>query len=81
MAYGTKGREFISWILYTELLGTCALFLILQKGTQLPRNGESFHQVNTRACTHPHVFGSLACSACTAALGTMLTCAACMQIT
>ena len=35
VAFGTKGRELISLILYTELLGTCALFLILQKGVFL----------------------------------------------
>lgn len=35
VAFGKKGRELISLILYTELLGTCALFLILQKGTLL----------------------------------------------
>lgn len=32
VAFGTRGRELVSMILYTELLGTCALFLILQKG-------------------------------------------------
>eukprot|EP00892_Ulva_mutabilis_P006602 jgi/Ulvmu1/4313/UM002_0034.1 len=30
-AFGSKGRELVSFTLYTELLGTCALFLILQK--------------------------------------------------
>lgn len=35
VAFGKKGRELISLILYTELLGTCALFLILQKGALL----------------------------------------------
>lgn len=33
-AFGSKGREVVSLTLYTELLGTCALFLILQKGVQ-----------------------------------------------
>jgi hypothetical protein len=35
LAFGQKGREIISLILYTELIGTCALFLILQKGMLL----------------------------------------------
>lgn len=35
-AFGSKGRELISFTLYTELLGTCALFLILQKGAIQP---------------------------------------------
>ena len=29
------GREVMTTILYTELVGTCALFLILQKGVAL----------------------------------------------
>lgn len=32
LAFGARGRQLISLILYTELLGTCALFLLLQKG-------------------------------------------------
>eukprot|EP00891_Asterochloris_glomerata_P004338 jgi/Astpho2/4338/Aster-07427 len=29
-AFGSKGRAFITWVLYTELIGTCALFYILE---------------------------------------------------
>lgn len=29
-AFGANGRAFITWVLYTELLGTCALFFILE---------------------------------------------------
>ena len=31
-AFGRRGRDVMMTILYTELLGTCALFLLLQKG-------------------------------------------------
>jgi hypothetical protein len=31
-SFGKPGREIMTAILYTELIGTCALFLILQKG-------------------------------------------------
>jgi hypothetical protein len=31
-SFGKLGREVMTTILYTELIGTCALFLILQKG-------------------------------------------------
>ena len=29
-AFGAPGRNFITWVLYTELIGTCALFFILE---------------------------------------------------
>jgi hypothetical protein len=29
-AFGDFGRGFITWVLYTELVGTCALFFILE---------------------------------------------------
>lgn len=29
-AFGPSGRTFITWVLYTELIGTCALFFILE---------------------------------------------------
>ena len=29
-AFGSSGRSFITWVLYTELVGTCALFFILE---------------------------------------------------
>lgn len=29
-AFGPAGRTFITWVLYTELVGTCALFFILE---------------------------------------------------
>ena len=29
-AFGANGRRFITWVLYTELIGTCALFFILE---------------------------------------------------
>ena len=29
-AFGSPGRSFITWVLYTELVGTCALFFILE---------------------------------------------------
>ena len=29
-AFGERGRQFIQWVLYTELLGTCGLFYILE---------------------------------------------------
>ena len=31
-AFGSGGRAFITWVLYTELIGTCALFFILEVG-------------------------------------------------
>ena len=31
VAFGKSGRDFMTGILYTELIGTCALFLILEK--------------------------------------------------
>jgi hypothetical protein len=31
-SFGKSGRNFMTAVLYTELIGTCALFLILQKG-------------------------------------------------
>ena len=33
-AFGSKGRAFITWVLYTELIGTCALFYILEVRAQ-----------------------------------------------
>lgn len=33
-AFGSKGRAFITWVLYTELIGTCALFYILEVSAQ-----------------------------------------------
>lgn len=29
-AFGARGRQFIQWVLYTELVGTCSLFYILE---------------------------------------------------
>jgi len=29
-SFGAAGRNFITWVLYTELIGTCALFFILE---------------------------------------------------
>ena len=30
VAFGPRGRQFITSVLYTELIGTCALFFILE---------------------------------------------------
>ena len=57
-AFGSKGRAFITWVLYTELIGTCALFYILEVRAQegntgcskLRRGGHS-----SRACSKPCV--------------------------
>lgn len=35
-AFGDKGRAFITAVLYTELIGTCALFFILEVSRALP---------------------------------------------
>ena len=64
-AFGGKGRAFITWVLYTELIGTCALFYILEvgardgmrDGSKLGRGGHSWGALlalhSCRACSRP----------------------------
>ena len=46
-AFGDKGRAFITAVLYTELIGTCALFFILEVSTAA--NGTHAHHAHACA--------------------------------
>ena len=66
-SFGKLGRELMTTVLYTELVGTCALFLILQKGVlRLDVATQTREYTSGRLHTHSAsvVHKSLTCAMC-----------------